>query len=206
MLVVSIALAVGGLLALVNAVSAPRVRWLVLAVAPAAACYIITGIASWYITSFIVKPNELVREAPFISHNIEMTRKAFGLDRSSSMPSPPTSAWRRSTAHNQDTLQNIRLWDWRALQDTLRQIQEIRAHDFPDIDIDRYTVNGSTRQMMLAARELNVEKLLTAAQLDQREADLHTRLRRHDEPVNGFTPEGLPTLVLANMPVQSTIP
>src|SRR5207247_7085589 len=40
---------------------------------------------------------------------------------------------------NQDTLQNIRLWDWRALQDTLRQIQEIRTYyDFPDIDIDRY--------------------------------------------------------------------
>src|SRR5580765_1795036 len=74
LLVVSIALGVGALLALVNAVSAPRVRWLVLAVAPAGVCYILTGFASWYVTSFIVKPNELVREAPFITHNIEMTR------------------------------------------------------------------------------------------------------------------------------------
>jgi len=33
---------------------------------------------------------------------------------------------------------NIRLWDWHALQDTLRQEQEIRTYyDFPDIDIDR---------------------------------------------------------------------
>ena len=209
MLVVSIALAIGGLLALVNAVSAPRVRWLVLAVAPAAACYIITGIASWYVTSFIVKPNELVREAPFISHNIEMTRKAFGLDRVEQHAFPADMGVEAvDAAHNQDTLQNIRLWDWRALQDTLRQIQEIRTYyDFPDIDIDRYTVNGSTRQMMLAARELNVEKLPESSRNWINEKLIYTHgYGVTMNPVNGFTPEGLPTLVLANMPVQSTIP
>ncbi len=209
MLVVSIALAVGGLLALVNAVSAPRVRWLVLAVAPAAACYIVTGIASWYVTSFIVKPNELVREAPFISHNIEMTRKAFGLDRIEQHAFPADIGVEAvDAAHNQDTLQNIRLWDWRALQDTLRQIQEIRTYyDFPDIDIDRYTVNGSTRQMMLAARELNVEKLPESSRNWINEKLIYTHgYGVTMNPVNGFTPEGLPTLVLANMPVQSTIP
>jgi len=61
---------------------------------------------------------------------------------------------------NRPTLDNVRLWDWRALQDTLRQIQEIRTYyDFADVDVDRYTVGGSTRQMMLAARELDVDKL-----------------------------------------------
>jgi len=25
-------------------------------------------------------------------------------------------------------------------------------------------------------------------------------------PVNGFTPEGLPRLILSNMPIQSTVP
>ena len=87
-------------------------------------------------------------------------------------------------AHNQATLQNIRLWDWRALQDTLRQIQEIRTYyDFPDIDIDRYTVDGSVRQMMLAdARAERREAAREQPQLDQRKADLHARLRRDDEP------------------------
>ena len=209
MLVVSIALGVGALLALVNAVSAPRVRWLVLAVAPAAVCYILTGIASWYVTSFIVKPNELVREAPFITHNIEMTRKAFALDRIEQHPFPADSGVEAvDAAHNQDTLQNIRLWDWRALQDTLRQIQEIRTYyDFPDIDIDRYTVNGSVRQMMLAARELNVEKLPESSRNWINEKLIYTHgYGVTMNPVNGFTPEGLPTLILSNMPVQSTIP
>jgi uncharacterized protein len=209
MLVVSVALAVGGLLSLVNAVSAPRVRWLVLAVAPAAACYILTGIAGWYVTSFIVKPNELVREAPFISHNIEMTRRAFGLDRVEQHAFPADLGVEAvDAAHNQDTLQNIRLWDWRALQDTLRQIQEIRTYyDFPDIDIDRYTVNGAIRQMMLATRELNVEKLPESSRNWINEKLIYTHgYGVTMNPVNGFTPEGLPTLVLANMPVQSTIP
>jgi uncharacterized protein len=209
MLVVSIALGVGALLALVNAVSAPRIRWLVLAVAPAAVCYILTGIASWYVTSFIVKPNELVREAPFITHNIEMTRKAFALDRVEQHPFPADGGIEAvDAAHNQDTLQNIRLWDWRALQDTLRQIQEIRTYyDFPDIDIDRYTVNGSVRQMMLAARELNVEKLPESSRNWINEKLIYTHgYGVTMNPVNGFTPEGLPALILANMPVQSTIP
>src|SRR4051812_639512 len=209
MLVVSIALAVGALLALVNAASAPRVRWLVLAIAPAAFCYVLTGIVSWYVTSFIVKPNELVREAPFITHNIEMTRKAFGLDRVEQHPFPADSGVDAVDAdRNQDTLQNIRLWDWRALQDTLRQIQEIRTYyDFPDIDIDRYTVNGSTRQMMLAARELNVDKLPESSRNWINEKLIYTHgYGVTMNPVNGFTPEGLPTLILGNMPVQSTIP
>jgi uncharacterized membrane protein (UPF0182 family) len=208
-LAVSVALGVGALLALVNAVSAPRVRWLVLAVAPAAVCYVLTGVAGWYVTSFIVKPNELVREAPFITHNIEMTSKAFALDRVEQHPFPAESGVEAVDApHNQDTLQNIRLWDWRALQDTLRQIQEIRTYyDFPDIDIDRYVVNGSVRQMMLAARELNVEKLPESSRNWINEKLIYTHgYGVTMNPVNGFTPEGLPTLTLSNMPVQSTIP
>ncbi len=209
MLVVSIALVIGALLALVNAVSAPRVRWLVLAIAPAAISYVVVGVMSWYVTSFIVKPNELVREAPFIAHNIELTRKAFALDRVEQHPFPADSGVEAvDAAHNQDTLQNIRLWDWRALQDTLRQIQEIRTYyDFPDIDIDRYVVNGSVRQMMLAARELNVEKLPESSRNWINEKLIYTHgYGVTMNPVNGFTPEGLPTLVLSNMPVQSTIP
>src|SRR5471032_40454 len=209
MLVVSIALGAGALLALVNAVSAPRVRWLVLAVAPAAVCYVIVGVMSWYVTSFIVKPNELVREAPYITHNIELTRKAFALNRIEQHPFPADNGVEAVDAeHNQATLQNIRLWDWRALQDTLRQIQEIRTYyDFPDIDIDRYTVNGSVRQMMLATRELNVEKLPESSRNWINEKLIYTHgYGVTMNPVNGFTPEGLPTLVLSNMPVQSTIP
>jgi uncharacterized membrane protein (UPF0182 family) len=161
MLIVSVALALGAVAALVNAVAAPKARWLGLAVAPAIACYVVTGILGWYVTSFVVKPNELVRETPYITNNIEMTRQAYGLSAFEQRPFPAEGSVEALVGdQNQATLKNIRLWDWRALQDTLRQIQEIRTYyDFPDIDIDRYEIGGEVRQMMVAARELNVERL-----------------------------------------------
>jgi len=165
MLVVCAALVAGALLAAVNAFSMQRGRWLVAAVVPAVVCYFALQIVSWYVSSFIVKPNELVREKPYIVYNTDLTRQAYGLNRVMQREFPAeTTPEAADPEHNQATLQNIRLWDWRALQDTLRQIQEIRTYyDFPDIDIDRYDIDGTIRQVMLATRELNVEKLPEAA-------------------------------------------
>jgi uncharacterized protein len=208
-LVIAIALAAGAVVALVNAVAAPRLRWLIAALVPAAVCIVIVAIMSWYVSSFIVKPNELVRERPYIAHNIEMTRAAFRLDRIQMRPFPADSGVEAvDLPNNLATVQNTRLWDWRALQDTLRQIQEIRTYyDFPDIDIDRYVVDGSVRQMMLAARELSIEKLPESSRNWINEKLIYTHgYGVTMNPVNGFTPEGMPALVLSDMPVRSTIP
>jgi uncharacterized membrane protein (UPF0182 family) len=207
--ILSIALAFAAVVALVNAVAAPRVRWLALGIAPAALVYVVVAIVGWYVASFIVKPNELVRETPYITNNIEMTRQAFGLDRVARRAFPAdVGVDAIDPAANDSTLQNIRLWDWRALQDTLRQIQEIRTYyDFPDIDIDRYEVDGSVRQMMLAARELNVDKLPESSRNWINEKLIYTHgYGVTMNPVNAFTPEGLPGLVLSDMPVRSAIP
>jgi uncharacterized membrane protein (UPF0182 family) len=208
MLVVCAALVLGAVIAAVNAASMQRGRWLVAAVLPAALCYVALQVVVWYVSSFIVKPNELVREQPYIAHNIDLTRQAYGLDRVLQREFPAeTTVEAADPANNQATLQNIRLWDWRALQDTLRQIQEIRTYyDFPDIDIDRYEIEGTTRQVMLATRELNVEKLPESSRNWINEKLIYTHgYGITMNPVNGFTPEGLPTLILSNMPVQSTV-
>ena len=125
LLVVCAALVIGAVIVCINIVSAPRVRWLAASVVPAVICFIAVQLVGWYVGNFIVKPNELVRERPYISNNIEMTRRAYGLDRMQQREFPAeTTVDATDPAHNQATLQNIRLWDWRALQDTLRQIQE----------------------------------------------------------------------------------
>jgi uncharacterized protein len=207
MLVVCAALVLGALIAAVNAVRGPRGRWLVAAILPAAVCYIAVQGIAWYVSSFIVKPNELVREKPYIVYNTDLTRQAYGLNRVSQREFPAeTTVEAADPVNNQATLQNIRLWDWRALQDTLRQIQEIRTYyDFPDIDIDRYEINGTTREVMLATRELNVDKLPESSRNWINEKLIYTHgYGITMNPVNGFTPEGLPTLILSNMPVQST--
>ena len=209
LLVVCAALVVGALVAVGSGIFAPRGRWLVAAVIPAVICYAGVVLIGWYVSSFLVKPNELVRERPYILHNIEMTRQAYGLDNFQQHEFPAeTTVDATDPANNQPTLQNIRLWDWHALQDTLRQIQEIRTYyDFPDIDIDRYQIDGSMRQVMLAARELDVEKLPESSRNWINEKLIYTHgYGITMNPVNGFTAEGLPTLLMSNMPVQSTTP
>jgi len=208
-LVVCAALLLGALIAFFGGLFAPRGRWLIVAVVPAAVCYIAVGVVAWYVSSFLVKPNELVRERPYIASNIEMTRKAYGLDGFEQREFPAeTTIDAADPANNQATLQNIRLWDWRALQDTLRQIQEIRTYyDFPDIDIDRYPINGSMREVMLAARELDLGKLPESSRNWINDKLIYTHgYGITMNTVNGFTTEGRPTLLLSNMPVQSTVP
>ncbi|HYA95787.1 MAG TPA: UPF0182 family protein, partial [Terriglobales bacterium] len=208
LLVVCAALVLGAGILVASAISGARVRSLLLAIAPAAVCYLALQLVAWYVTSFVVKPNELVRERPYIAYNIDLTRQAYGLSQVSQREFPAEAGVEAiEPAKNQATLQNIRLWDWRALQDTLRQIQEIRTYyDFPDIDIDRYELDGTQRQVMLAARELNVEKLPESSRNWINEKLIYTHgYGITMNPVNGFTPEGLPRLILSNMPVQSTV-
>src|SRR5260370_26776336 len=103
----------------VNGVTVMRGHWIVVAILPAALCYVSLQVVGWYVSSLIVKPNELVREQPYIAHNIALTRQAYGLDRVSQREFPAeTDVAAADPANNQATLQNIRLWDWRALQDT----------------------------------------------------------------------------------------
>src|SRR3984885_9288257 len=209
LVLVSVALLAGAIACAANAMTVARGRWLVAAILPAVLCFAGVRVAGWWMSSFIVKPNELVREQPYIAHNILMTRQAYGIEKFVQREFPAeTTVGAADPANNQPTLQNIRLWDWQALQDTLRQIQEIRTYyDFPDIDIDRYEIDGTLRQVMLAARELNVEKLPESSRNWINEKLIYTHgYGITMNPVNGFTTEGLPTLYLSNMPVQSTVP
>jgi uncharacterized protein len=207
--IVSAALVLGALGAAIAAVAAPSIRWLAFAIAPAAAAYVIVGLVGWYVNGFIVRPNQLARETPYIAHNIEMTRRAYGLDVMEEIEFPAeTGVEAVDAGTNQDTLGNIRLWDWRALQDTLRQIQEIRTYyDFPDIDIDRYELGGRIRQMMLAVRELNIERLPESSRNWINEKLVYTHgYGITMNTANEFSPEGLPHLLLQNMPVESAVP
>jgi hypothetical protein len=209
LLLVALTLVAGAGIAAVNAARGATVRGIVGAVLPAAACYAVLTLVGWYVGNFIVKPNELVREEPYIANNIAGTRAAFGLDKFMQREFPAeTTVDAADPANNQATLKNIRLWDWRALQDTLKQVQEIRTYyDFPDIDIDRYAIGGETREVMLAARELDVDKLPDSSRNWINERLVYTHgYGITMNPVNGFTPEGLPILMLSNMPVQSTVP
>jgi uncharacterized protein len=206
----AVALLLAAAISLLNAFVTRRIRILIGAVAIPLVVYIIgIVLVPAYVTSFIVKPNELGRESPYIEQNITWTRRAFGIDRIEQRNfEADTSIEAFDIQNNRATLDNIRLWDWRALQDTLKQIQAIRTYyDFPDVDIDRYQIGGQGRQVMVAARELNDAKLPEASRNWINEKLIYT----HGYGVtmntaNGFTPEGMPRFILSNMPIEATAP
>jgi uncharacterized membrane protein (UPF0182 family) len=209
MLFIAAALALGAVIAIASGIFRPRVRWLLAAIAPAVVCFVAAGLAGWYVNTFVVNPNRLVRERPYIADSISFTRQAYGLDRFAQREFPAdTTVAAAAPEQNQATLDNIRLWDVGALQDTLRQEQEIRTYyDFPGIDIDRYQVNGSLGEVMLAVRELNVNKLPESSRNWINDKLIYTHgYGITMNPVDGFTPEGLPVFYLSNMPVQSSVP
>jgi len=207
---VAIALILAAVISLVNAFAMRRVRVLIVAVAIPLVVFVIgTVLVPAYVTNFIVKPNELGRESPYIEHNITSTRRAFGIDLIEQRNFDADSSIEAfDIQHNRATLDNIRLWDWHALQDTLKQIQAIRTYyDFPDVDVDRYQTGGQGRQVMIAARELNDAKLPESSRNWINEKLIYT----HGYGVtmntaNGFTPEGMPRFILSNMPIESAGP
>lgn len=161
------------------------------------------------IYSFSVKPNELAKESPFIQHNIVATRHAFAIDRFQEQPFQPTPSLTLQQAQaNQPTLNNIRLWDRGALQSVLGQIQEIRTYyEFKTPDVDRYRINGQMRQVLIAAREMNVGQLPEQSRNWINQHIVYTHgYGVAMATVNEFTGEGQPNLILKNMPVQSSAP
>ena len=114
---------------------------------------------------FMVQPNELARETPYLKNNIELTRKAYTLDAIQETSYPALADLTSEViARNQDTIQNIRLWDYRPLLQMYQQAQEIRLYyQFYQADVDRYHLPDGYHQVMLSARELS-EQLPAEAQ------------------------------------------
>jgi len=154
---------------------------------------------------FVVEPNELNKETPYIKNNINATQKAFKLDKIEEQKlSGESSLTLQDIKNNQATIRNIRLWDRGPLLDTFGQIQEIRTYyDFVSIDNDRYTINGDFRQILLSARELNSKSLPHKSFINEHLTFTHG-FGLTLGPVNEVTEEGLPLLFIKDLPPVST--
>jgi hypothetical protein len=195
----------GAALAVWQALTAGRLRTIV----AAGALYLLVSIGgSVYaaiIQRFVVAPNEQVRETPFIVHNIQATRAAFGLDGVAERPlSGEAHLTRADLERNAATIDNVPLWNDRPLLDTFSQLQEIRTYyDFAAVDNDRYTINGQYRQIMLSARELNSRSLPSRTWINEHLTFTHGYGVTLG-PVNEVTREGLPVLFIKDLPPVST--
>ena len=121
---------------------------------------LIAGLYPAAIQTFQVKPSESSKEAAFIQRNIDATRAAYGLENvtvSDYQATLSTSAGQLT--NDAATIANIRLMDPNVIAATFRQLQQIKPYyTFPDsLDIDRYTIDGVKRDVVVAVRELNIE-------------------------------------------------
>ena len=155
---------------------------------------------------FVVSPNELVKEAPYMEHAIAGALKAYGLSETETHElSGSASLTAESIRKNATTIKNIRLWDQEPLLDTLGQIQEIRTYyQFQSVDNDRYRINGEYRQTLLSPRELLSSNLPNRTWINEHLTFTHG-YGVSLSPVNQVTPEGLPVLFIKDIPPQSNV-
>jgi uncharacterized membrane protein (UPF0182 family) len=117
------------------------------------------------VQKYIVKPNEISREKPFIANSIKATLAAYDLNRVQTreyrLEEVPSEL---AGAPVREGLRNIPVWDRNVLLTVYEQLQELRTYyHFTAVDVDRYTVNGIYQQVFLGARELNLKELPQAA-------------------------------------------
>jgi hypothetical protein len=157
-----------------------------------------------------VRPNEISIERPYIERHIQASTSAFGLDRNATERTF-TAAPQQTIDAVQDAtlLDNIRLWDLRAYNATITQIQALRPYyTFPNTDVDRYFIDGRIKQVLLSPREMDVSQLSAeASQSWINPAFIYTHgFGAVVSEVNKTTADGLPVLLVENAPPEIKSP
>ncbi|MBQ6089279.1 MAG: UPF0182 family protein, partial [Firmicutes bacterium] len=157
------------------------------------------------VQNFIVSPDELQKETPYLLNNIEYTQYAYGLDdvniKSFAADNTLTA---EDIANNMETITNIRINDFEPAEQFYNQTQSIRQYyTFNDVDNDRYWVNGEYTQTFLTAREIDENKISD------------TWLNRHLKYTHGYgvamsrvdkvTSSGQPDVLVGNIPPVSAV-
>lgn len=170
--------------------------------------FVIGVAASAIVQSFIVSPNELAKEEPFLENNINMTRKAYALDDVKIEDRQVNdSLTEKMVEQNRETVDNIRINDTRPLNEVYNQLQTFRPYyNFKDVDIDRYEIGGEYQQVFISARELTQENLPDRAQTW---VNKHLRYTHGYgiavSNVNEITSEGQPEYIVKDLPPDGSI-
>jgi len=178
--------------------------------------FILSSLAILFVTWFLaliavpglfqwlrVQPNEITFEVPYISNNISLTRYGFGLNNIEEKEYPVIGDFTQANVDSNPAIfNNIRLWDWHALQAVYKQFQEIRLYyEFTDVDVDRYTYNNKYTQTMISARELEVNNLPKQSQTFVNRIFKYTHgFGITLASVSEFTQQGLPHLLIKDIP------
>ncbi|MCU1257619.1 MAG: hypothetical protein JWO80_504 [Bryobacterales bacterium] len=161
------------------------------------------------VSALYVKPNEISLERPYIDTHIHATRSAYGLEQSVKeieYKTKPVASL--DPVKHKAVLDNVRLWDWRPFHDTVTQQQALRTYYvFNDTDVDRYTIDGESREVLLTPRELDIRQLPDARASWVNPHFIYTHgYGLALAPVSKVTPEGRPVYLIQNMPPEISTP
>ncbi|MBR5129169.1 MAG: UPF0182 family protein, partial [Firmicutes bacterium] len=157
------------------------------------------------VQNFIVSPDELSKETPYLERNVEYTQYAYQLDDVSAIPFASDNKLTASDiADNAETINNIRVNDFDPTKQFYNQTQSIRQYyTFNDVDNDRYMINGKYTQAYLATREIDETKISDSW------------LNRHLKYTHGYgitlsrvdavTASGQPDVLIGNIPPESEV-
>src|SRR5205809_1152849 len=165
------------------------------------ATLVVGGVYPALIQNFIVQPDQLNKERPYIARNIQATRAAYSLDTvdesAFNVADTPTAAEARAALSDTST---VRLWDYRPLQQVFDQQQALRQqYTFVDVDIDRYQVGGKEQPVMLSARELSSNRLPQQTWVNRHLVFTHG-LGAVVSPVGGVAADGAPLFLVKDIP------
>lgn len=164
------------------------------------------GFISGAVEQFIVKPNARDKEMPFLTYNIDFTRKAFGIDKLVEKNFPvENNLTQKDIDENRGTIDNIRINEFSQALEVYNQIQAIRNYyKFNDMDIDRYEIDGRLRQVFLSARELDISNMEQKFQTWQNRHLFYTHgYGASMSYTNTVNQSGLPEFILKDIPVNS---
>lgn len=121
---------------------------------------LIGGLYPAIVQKFQVQPNEQAKEAPYVAKNLKATREAYGIQDTEVTDYAGTSATKDTTKlrEDADTTASIRLLDPNIVSPAFQQLQQMKNYyAFPtNLDVDRYTADGTDQDTVIGLRELNL--------------------------------------------------
>ena len=146
--------------------------------------------------------NVIDKEERYLQRHIEETQHAFELDTIETQERGKGLATLDMIIQNEAVKNNIQLWDRRVLYEALREAQIETNYDFhPYTDVDRYTVNGEYRQVLIAAREVRPEDDIVG--WEPLKLQYTHGYGVCVSPVNEFVADGFPNLWVKDTPITS---
>ncbi|SEC53162.1 hypothetical protein SAMN04489806_3144 [Paramicrobacterium humi] len=121
---------------------------------------LIGSVYPWVVQKFQVDPNERSLEQPYIDRNIDMTREAFGVsDVKEVAYDATTDAEPGALRADAETTASIRIMDPDLISSTVTQLERFKTYYrfAPELDVDRYNIDGDVQDAVVAVREMNQE-------------------------------------------------